>query len=176
MPSLTALAAALIFVLSLGCSTTPTAPTPGIPRGPRSGTWIGTVTDPANGNGALRVDLDELVIGEAQSVLNGTWTTTFSDATKNGAGEVAGSISGTTAQLILRRAVPLSCANPGLVPAVYGSVPSRSTWRRRGRRSAAPMTFRRAAPPCAGRSRSPGSDLVAPGRALGRSHGMDEKR
>ena len=120
MRSLTALAAVLLLALAPGCSTTPTAPTPGVPRGPRSGTWAGTVTDSSNGSGALRVQLEELVVGNAQSVLNGTWTTTFSDATKNGSGELSGSVSGTAVQLILRRAVPLSCANPGPVP-VYGS-------------------------------------------------------
>ena len=120
MRSSTALAV-LLLALASGCSTTPTAPTPGVPRGPRSGTWAGTVTDAANGSGALRVQLEELVVGTAQSLLSGTWTTTYSDATKNGSGEVSGSVSGTAVQVILRRAVPLSCANPGPVPAVYGS-------------------------------------------------------
>jgi hypothetical protein len=121
MRPLTALVAALVLALSPGCSTTPTTPTPGVPRSPRSGTWIGTVTDSSNGSGALRVQLDELVIGNAHSLLNGTWTTTFSDATKNGSGDLSGSVSGTAVQVSFRRAVPLSCANPGPVPAVYGS-------------------------------------------------------
>lgn len=120
MRSSTALAV-LLLALASGCSTAPTAPTPGVPRGPRSGTWAGTVTDSSNGSGALRVQLEELVVGNAQSLLSGTWTTTYSDATKNGGGEVSGSVSGTAVQVILRRAVPLSCANPGPVPAVYGS-------------------------------------------------------
>lgn len=116
-----ALVAVLVIALTQGCSTTPTAPTPRVPRGLRSGTWVGTLTDPANGNGALRLQLEELVIGNAQSLLNGTWTTTFSDATKNGSGDVSGSILGTTVQVTFLRTVPLSCANPGPVPAVYGS-------------------------------------------------------
>ncbi len=121
MKSLTALAAVLVLVLSSGCSTTPTAPTLGVPRGPRSGTWVGTVTDSSNGSGALRVQLEELVIGNAQSLLNGTWAATFSDASKNGGGDVSGSIFGNMVQVTFRRAVPLSCANPGPIPAVYGS-------------------------------------------------------
>jgi len=121
MRSLIAFAAVLVFALSPGCSTTPTAPTPGVPRGPRSGTWVGTVADSSNGSGALRVQLEELVIGNAHSLLNGTWTTTFSDATKNGSGDVVGSVSGTALQVTLRRSAPLTCVNPGPVPAVYGS-------------------------------------------------------
>jgi hypothetical protein len=121
MTPLPALAAVLMLVLSLGCSTTPTTPTPSVPRGPRSGLWVGSATDASNGSGVLRVQLEEAVFGEGQSLVNGTWTTAFSDATKNGSGDVSGSIFGTTVQITLRRAVPLSCANPGLVPAIYGS-------------------------------------------------------
>jgi hypothetical protein len=117
----TTLVALLALALSHGCSTTPTAPTPGVPRGPRSGTWAGTVTDSSNGSGALRVQFEELVIGTGPSLLNGTWSTTFGDATKNGSGDVSGSVSGSAVQVTFRRAVPLSCANPGPVPAVYGS-------------------------------------------------------
>lgn len=116
-----ALVALLVLALTQGCSTTPTAPTPRVPRGPRSGTWVGSLMDPANGSGTLRLQLEELVIGSAQSLLNGTWTTTFSDATKNGSGDVSGSILGTGVQVTFLRTVPLSCANPGPVPAVYGS-------------------------------------------------------
>ena len=121
MTSLPALAASLVLVLSLGCSTTPTTPTPGVPRGPRSGLWAGTAADASNGSGVLRVQLEEVVIGDGQSLLNGTWTTAFSDSTKNGSGDVSGSIYGTAVQVTFRRAVPLSCANPAPVPAVYGS-------------------------------------------------------
>ena len=119
MRSSTALAAVLLLALLPGCSTTPTAPTPG--AGPRSGVWVGTVADAANGSGALRVQLDELVIGNAQSLLNGTWSTTFGDATKNGSGDVSGSVSGTAVQVTFMRSVPLTCVNPGPVPAVHGS-------------------------------------------------------
>ena len=121
MRSLTALAAMLVLALSPGCSTTPTTPTPSVPRGPRSGTWVGTVTDPSNGSGVLRVQLEELVLGNTQSLLNGTWTAAFSDATKNGSGDVSGSVTGTAVQVTFRRSVPLTCANPGPVAAVYGS-------------------------------------------------------
>lgn len=121
MTHLAALVAVLVLALSPGCSTTPTTPTPGVPRGPRTGLWLGTVADSSNGSGVLRVQLEELVIGNAQSLLNGTWTTAFSDPTKNGSGDVSGSVSGTAVQVTFRRAVPLSCANPGPVPAVYGS-------------------------------------------------------
>lgn len=121
MTSLPALATLLVLVLSLGCSTTPTTPTPGVPRGPRSGLWVGTAADSSNGSGVLRVQLEEVVIGDGQSLLNGAWTTAFSDSTKNGGGDVSGSIFGTAVQMTLRRAVPLGCANPGPVPAVYGS-------------------------------------------------------
>ncbi len=110
-----------VVIASPGCSESPTAATPVPPNGPRSGIWSGSVTDAANGQGSVRMDLKEAQIGTSQGLLNGTWNVTFADATKNTGGDVSGFVTGSAVQLTLRRAVPLTCPNPGPVPSVYGS-------------------------------------------------------
>lgn len=119
MRLLTALVAALVLALSPGCSTTPTAPTPGVPRGLRSGTWVGTVTDSSNGQGSVRVVLRETPFGSS-GVLGGTWNTTFADASKDADGNVVGSVTGTVMILNLQRTSPPSCPTP-LPPGIVGS-------------------------------------------------------
>ena len=121
MRLLCTLAALTVVIASPGCSDSPTAATPAPPNGPRSGIWRGSATDAANGQGSVRMDLTEALIGTSQGLLNGTWSVTFADATRNTGGDVSGFVTGSAVQLTLRRAVPLTCPNPGPVPSVYGS-------------------------------------------------------
>lgn len=113
--------AALVLTTCLGCSNSPTTPTPGSGPGPgpRSGTWLGTLTDAANGPGSLRVELQESPIGDL-GLLGGAWTATFSGVA-TATGDVTGSITGTIVQVTLRRAVPLTCPNPQAVTALNGA-------------------------------------------------------
>ena len=121
MKLLFTLATLTVVIVSPGCSESPTAATPVPPNGPRSGIWSGALTDAANGQGSIRMDLKEALIGTSQGLLNGTWSVTFADATKNTGGDVSGFVTGAAVQLTLRRAVPLACPNPGPVSSVYGS-------------------------------------------------------
>ena len=120
MRRLTTLVAALVLALLPGCSKTPTTPTSDAPSGPRSGTWIGTLADTSNGQGALRVVLQETPFGSGQGVLSGTWSTTFADASKDADGYVVGSVTGTVMLLNLQRTSPPSCPTP-LPPGIVGS-------------------------------------------------------
>lgn len=112
MRRLTTLVAALVLALLPGCSKTPTTPTSDAPSGPRSGTWIGTLADTSNGQGALRVVLQETPFGSGQGVLSGTWSTTFADGSKNAVGDAVGSLMGAVVQLNLQRTAPSSCPPP----------------------------------------------------------------
>jgi hypothetical protein len=111
-------------LLATACHTSPTAPSlPPQTNGPNSGTWVGTLRDDANGPGDLRVVLQETVVS-GTSLLTGTWTSTYADGAKNAAGDASGGLTGTRAFLTLRRTVPLSCADPGLLPQLNGAVVS----------------------------------------------------
>ena len=121
MTPLNTLITLLALSAATGCSKSPTAPTPGLPSGPRSGTWVGTLTDPSNGSGAVRMQLDELATGPGQSFVSGTWSATFGDASNNATGSVTGAITGPTGQLSLQRTVPLACASPGPTAFLSGS-------------------------------------------------------
>lgn len=112
--------AVLLLTVGLGCSRSPTAPTSGAGPGARTGTWLGTFTDAANGPGSLRVELQESPIGDL-GLLGGTWSATFASGAATAAGEVTGSITGTTVQVTLRRAVPVTCPNPSAFPTLTGA-------------------------------------------------------
>jgi hypothetical protein len=112
--------AALVLTMCLGCSRAPTAPTSGVGPGARSGTWLGTFTDTANGPGAFRVELQEAPIGDL-GLLGGTWTATFTSGAATATGDVTGSITGATVQVTLRRTVPVTCPNPQAFPALNGA-------------------------------------------------------
>ncbi len=112
--------AALVLTLCLGCSRTPTAPTSGVGPGARSGTWLGTFTDAANGPGMLRVELQESKIGDL-GLLGGTWSATFTSGAASATGDVTGSISGATVQVTLRRTAPVTCPNSQAFPALNGA-------------------------------------------------------
>lgn len=84
---------------------TPTSPT----SGARSGTWVGTVSDPDNGTGALRLVLDEFPIDATRSFFTGTWRTSFPDGSRDGGGTVTGTITASTGTLLLAPAMPATC-------------------------------------------------------------------
>ncbi len=104
--------ATLGLTLTLGCAGSPTQPTPGPGPGGRTGTWLGTLTDAANGAGTLRVVLQETPVG-AVGLLGGTWSATFGSGAAPATGDVTGTISGTVVQFTLRRTVPTTCATSG---------------------------------------------------------------
>jgi hypothetical protein len=105
------------------CSKAPTTPSPipGFSGGANGGAWAGQLSDTANGRGMLRLAVEEAPIGNGRSVLGGTWSATFDDATANASGTLSGGVAGTEAQLTLRRSTPLICPNPGPVTSAYGS-------------------------------------------------------
>lgn len=106
--------------LTIGCRDAPTAPTPGPGSGPRSGAWLGTLIDGANGTGRLRVEVRESMIGDL-GLLDGAWTATFAGGAVDTAGDLSGTIAGATVQLTLRPAVPVRCPTPGPLPGLNGS-------------------------------------------------------
>jgi len=119
MTSLRSTTMALLLILGLGCTDSPTAPTPG-GAGARSGTWSGTFTDAGSGGGTLRLELRETAVGEL-GLLAGSWTATFTSGAAAASGDVTGAITGPLVQITLRRAVPVSCPVPGAVPALNGA-------------------------------------------------------
>ena len=97
-----------IFMVIAACSSSPTAPSAPAATGPLTGTWVGPITDASNGSGAMRVVLRDYAAGGG-SLLTGSWSTTFADASKNGSGQATGAVDGTRTLLDLRPAVPLAC-------------------------------------------------------------------
>ena len=104
---------------SYGCGATgsPTAPSG---QGPRSGMWQGTLVDLNDVAGALRLTIEERRIDDSRSLLSGTWSATFQDGSRNGAGTLSGTITGTTATLLLTPSTPPACAS-GPFAATIGS-------------------------------------------------------
>jgi hypothetical protein len=105
--------------LCAGCSDdSPTAPS-GPPASTRSGAWVGTLTDSANGTAMLRFDLVELVNG-GTSLVGGTWAMAFADPQRNVRGSVSGLLTGSQWEALGSTEPPLSCppaifASPGLL-------------------------------------------------------------
>ncbi len=112
--------ATLCLTLALGCTESPTTPTPGPGPGGRTGTWLGTIADAANGPGSLRLVLQETPIGTV-GLLSGTWSATFATGSAPATGDVTGTISGTAVQVTLRRAVPVACPTTGPLAALSGA-------------------------------------------------------
>jgi len=81
---------------------------------------VGTLDDTSNGQGTLRVSLQETLAG-GTGLLSGSWSATFADASRNASGEVSGGVAGALVQLTLRRTVPVVCPNPGPNTTIYGS-------------------------------------------------------
>lgn len=105
--------------LAAGCGSSPTSPTGGPRPGPRTGTWTGTLTDAVNGRSSLRIALQETAVGDV-GLLGGTWTATFASGATAG-GEVTGTITGSSVQVTLRRAVPTTCPNQTGIPLLNGA-------------------------------------------------------
>ena len=116
-----ALLAALVLAASLGCTASPTSPTPGFPSGPRTGTWVGPLNDAANGGGTLRLTVTEVATGSGQGFFSGTWTAAFADPSQDAGGDLTGTVSGATGQLSLVRSTPLTCGGGGPFALLLGS-------------------------------------------------------
>ncbi len=106
-------------VLIVACSDdSPTAPTGPPASGPRSGAWVGTIVDPANGSGTLRLDLGERVVDSSTSVLSGPWSMSFADSQRNARGTLSGLATGTQWAALGATDPPATCppgpfASPG---------------------------------------------------------------
>lgn len=94
-----------------------TAPSPSS----RTGVWTGTVSDSANGTGALRLVLEDRPLNSAESFITGSWTTTFDDATKNGEGTFSGGINGTRGFLSLGPSRSPACTPAAVVLGTVGT-------------------------------------------------------
>lgn len=112
---LAAVAACAALLTSCGADTaTPTAPSAG---GPRSGIWQGTLTDAHGTTGVLRLTIEERQIDAARSLYSGTWSATYQDGSRDGAGSLTGTITGSTGTLLLAPAVTTTCSGTPLSPA-----------------------------------------------------------
>jgi hypothetical protein len=91
-----------LIILSLGAALncggpSPSSPSTTPPQNPApptvslTGTWAGTTIDPALGTGNIRT-----TVSQSGSVLSGTWSSTFSDASKNWGGTLNGSVVGSS--------------------------------------------------------------------------------
>ncbi len=122
---LAAVAACAALLTSCGAGTaTPTAPTG---TGPRSGIWQGTLADANGTTGTLRVTIEERQIDAARSLYSGTWTATYQDRSRDGAGSLTGTISGSTGTLLLAPTVTTTCSGTPLSPAAGTYVSSQLT-------------------------------------------------
>jgi hypothetical protein len=102
-------------------SSSPTAPTGPAASGPRTGVWSGTVSDPVNGTGTIRIELSDYPLDNARSLLSGTWSTAHTDATKNGSGALSGTAMGATVALAMNPSTPPPCPPGTLFGAAAGS-------------------------------------------------------
>jgi hypothetical protein len=115
--------AAVALAVVPACSKGPTTPSPlpGFSGGVIGGTWTGPLSDMANGRGMLRLVVEETPLGNGRSVLRGSWSAMFDNATANASGTLSGGVVSTEVQLTLLRSTPLLCPNPGPVTSAYGS-------------------------------------------------------
>jgi hypothetical protein len=101
---LPAVIACAAVVVTSGCSDkSPTAPS----SGPRTWTWVGTISDAMHGSGQVTI-----TASGASSVVLGTWVVRFSG--RETSGQVIGDLSkiGTAQPVFLMNPdVPLSCPN-----------------------------------------------------------------
>jgi hypothetical protein len=97
------------LLLCAGCSDdSPTAPSGPPANGPRSGAWVGTLTDPVNGTATLRFDLVEQMDGGV-SLVGGTWAMAFADPQRNVRGSVSGLLTGSRWEALGSTEPPISC-------------------------------------------------------------------
>lgn len=101
----------------------PTAPTsvPPPALGPRSGTWVGTLTDRVNGMGTVTLQLEDRPLDPSRSLLGGTWSASFPEVTRVEAGTIGGTSSGTTISVLLSPLTRPTCSPPAAFPSLAGS-------------------------------------------------------
>lgn len=122
---LAAVAACAALLTSCGAGTaTPTAPSG---TGPRSGIWQGTLADANGTTGTLRVTIEERQIDAARSLYSGTWTASYPDRSRDGAGSLTGTITGSAGTLLLAPTVTTTCSGTPLSPAAGTYSASRLT-------------------------------------------------
>lgn len=102
-------------------SSSPTSPSGPTANGPRTGVWVGTASDPVNGTGTLRLELNDHALDDARSLLSGTWSTSYADAAKNGRGPVSGTATGATGALAMNPAVAQQCPSGTVFGGAAGS-------------------------------------------------------
>lgn len=107
--------AALLTACGAGAAGSPTAPSG---AGPRSGTWLGTLTGPDDVAGTVRLTIEERRIDDVRSLVAGTWSATYQDASRNGAGTLGGTITGAAGSLLLAPFTPPPCASGPFASAV----------------------------------------------------------
>ncbi|MBP7775846.1 MAG: hypothetical protein KA371_01810 [Acidobacteria bacterium] len=116
----TPIALVICAVAFAACGSGAGSPTAPSGAGPQSGTWLGTITDLNNVVGTLRLTIDERRIDGSRSLVSGSWSATFQDASRNGAGTLGGTITGATGTLLLTPVAPPACAS-GPFASVIGS-------------------------------------------------------
>jgi hypothetical protein len=112
----------------------PTSPSPTF--GPRTGTWVGPVSDPVNGSGTLRAEITELTIDASRSLIGGSWAATFAESSRNAAGNIGGIRSADELSITAYPATAPSCtpaaqATPGayLIEASFSATEITGTYR-----------------------------------------------
>jgi hypothetical protein len=95
-------AAILIVLLTSApaCSSGPTTPS-----GEAAGTWVGTVSDSVAGSGAVT-----LVLSQQAAGVSGTFSLTFTDASRNRAGAAAGTLAAAVMSLTLTPSSVVVCS------------------------------------------------------------------
>ena len=88
-------------------------------NGPWTGVWQGTLTDTGGSTGTLRLTLEDRALDARGSLVSGTWTTSFADASRNGAGTVGGTVTDGVDTLLLTPATAMACSQP--IPGAAGS-------------------------------------------------------
>lgn len=112
---LATVAASVALLTSCGAdTTTPTAPSA---AGPRSGIWQGTLTDANGTTGTLRMTIEERQIDATRSLYSGTWNAIYQDGSRDGAGSLTGTITGSAGTLLLAPTVTTTCGGTPLSPA-----------------------------------------------------------
>jgi len=106
-PWLAVLTAGATVLAACGAgSATPTAPSA---AGPRSGVWRGTLNDANGPTGTLRLTLDERQVDATRSLVSGTWTASFEDRSRDGAGTLSGVITNAVGSMMLVPTTPHTC-------------------------------------------------------------------
>lgn len=77
---------------------TPTAPSG---TGTRSGVWQGALNESSGTTGTLRLTLEERQVDTRRSLVTGTWTASYPDRSRDGAGTLTGTITDAIGTLLL---------------------------------------------------------------------------